>query len=191
MIFHQRSKEKKNFYRVSCYLFLCFSCLEGLYVSQKVYVSLTGRYPWATINSYYAVIYHERFIPERIIVVCEDDYKSTLPLVHQSIQCINDSFAVECSMEEVIMPTADFSLCIHQFHQLIKQFVENKDSVALDITGGRRTLIASSLLSMKQRIASHVFYLAVTEEGKKDVPFLLKPLKSMQVKDFLEAVKNE
>ena len=70
----------------------------------------------------------------------------------------------------------------------MKTWVGNEDKIALDITGGRRTLIAASLLTLKRTVATNVFYLAVTEEGKKDMPLLMKPLKSMLLKDFLEDV---
>lgn len=154
-------------------------------LSQNIFVSLAGRYPWATINSYYAVLFHEKFVPDHVYLVCEQDYESSVPLIHHCLDQINSSFGIDCSIEDVLVPTAEFSVSIHRFQQLVKQFVESKDSVALDITGGRRTLIAASLLTMKRTVATHVFYLAVTEEGKRDIPYLMKPLKSMQMKDFL------
>lgn len=172
-------------------MFGLFTIWSVFSLSRDVYVCLTGRYPWATINSYYAVIYHEKFIPESIYVVCEEAYQSSLSMIHQCLETINESYGIDCSIEDLIVPTAEFAMSIHKFHQLIKSFVDNQDAVALDITGGRRTLIASSLLTMKKRVASHVFYLAVTEEGKRDIPYLMKPLKSMQIKDFLEDVMDE
>jgi len=54
------------------------------------------------------------------------------------------------------------------------------------IFGGRKAVVAATFMTMKQSIASNVFYLAVTEEGKKALPYLLIPLKSMILKDFME-----
>jgi len=155
-------------------------------MSERILIIITGRYPWASINSYYAILYKKKYFPEKIIIVSEEEYSVHLNMINECFNKINDVFDISASIETVEVPSADYSLIKNRFLQMVHKFKDENSSVALDITGGRKAVIAAILATMKLSIASNVFYLAVTEEGKKPTPYLWIPLKSMEIKDFLE-----
>ena len=76
---------------------------------------------------------------------------------------------------------------------LIKYLMELKKkgyTIALDITPGRKALVAAALISAEKIGVDHIFYLAV--DSIEELPLLMKPAPILHLHDYLhEAVKGD
>ncbi|MFW6194768.1 MAG: hypothetical protein ACOC5L_04540, partial [Halobacteriota archaeon] len=73
-------------------------------------------------------------------------------------------------------------------NSLIKELKQEGYTVAVDITPGRKALVAGALLPAEKLRVDHVFYLAVKDLGSK--PYKMKPLKDQVLRDFIAEVRK-
>ena len=78
----------------------------------------------------------------------------------------------------------DFIKAVQCVSSLIKERKKAGDTVALDITPGKKTLVTGALLPITLSDVDHVFYLSL-----KDItpaPFMMIPFQTQHINDFKE-----
>jgi hypothetical protein len=157
-------------------------------MSEKAYITILGRSTWALINTYYAVLTEKAYYPSLIYIFSEDIYADELGKAVKGIEILKEEFNFKPEIRTEIVREADFIEAGLKINSTIKELKERGYSVAVDITPGRKALVAGALLSAEKLGVDHVFYLAVKSVESK--PYKMKPLAVQKLRDFIVDVKS-
>jgi hypothetical protein len=155
----------------------------------KTYVTILGRSTWALINTYYAVLMEKAYYPDSVYIYAEDVYAEELEKAVEGIKILSEEFEFMPEIHAKTVSEADFIKAGKEISQLIKKLREEGCGIAIDITPGRKALVAAALIPAVKHRMDHVFYLAVKRLESK--PYMMIPLSIQQLKDFMEAGGNE
>jgi len=158
-------------------------------MSKQAYITLVGRSAWAVINSYYFLIKEERISPDLIMVFSEELFKEKLDSIVEGLKIVNEGFDVEADITTEVVGNAQYVPAGIEVSQKVKELKEAGYTIALDVTPGRKALVAASLISAYKIGISHVFYLAV--DRIEDIPVMMKPKGSLHYRDFMQEVGRE
>jgi hypothetical protein len=156
---------------------------------KKAYIALLGRSSWALINSYYAVLKNDCYTPDIVYVFVEERDKEKLDTVISAIKILNEEFDVEAEVKTHVLGDAIFLSIGKEVFKIMNDLVKNGFSIALDITSGKKTLVAASLLSAnnfispKCNVINHIFYLSV-DDPLEAKPFMMIPSSVQVLRDF-------
>ena len=154
----------------------------------RAYITILGRSTWALLNTYYAVLMEKTYFPDLVYVYAEDIYADELEKAVEGIKILSEEFGFNPEVHAKIVREADFLNAGKEISELIGKLKEEGYSIAIDITPGRKALVAAALIPAVKHKMDHVFYLAVKSLESK--PYMMIPLSIQQLKDFME-VKNE
>lgn len=159
---------------------------------------MIGRSIWAVLNTYYSVLREELYAPDEIVIYAEgkadDNLKTDIDKTIKGLETISKHFdfspAIRCeTISEIdcdVNTDVEFVktvLCISKF---IKENKEKGNSIALDITPGKKTLVAGSLLPINLTDVDNLFYLSIDQI--KPGPYMMIPFKSQRLNDFKQQV---
>ena len=151
---------------------------------------MLGRSSWSLLNTYYAVLNEGNYSPDLIHIFVEDLFKEKLENVLKGINFLNESFGITPSIDTTIVNNDEI---VPAKSSLIKYLMELKKkdyTIALDITPGRKALVAAALISAEKIGVDHIFYLAV--DSIEEIPLLMKPSSILHLHDYLhETVKGD
>jgi len=162
----------------------------------NIYITMLGRSIWAVLNSYYAVLKEKQYYPDEIILIAETipdpEQPNTLDLTKQGLALTSNHFGISpaihhqviSEVESEVESDDDFIKAVQCLSRLIKERKKAGDTVALDITPGKKTLVTGALLPITLSDVDHVFYLSV-----KDItaaPFMMIPFQTQHINDFKE-----
>jgi hypothetical protein len=152
------------------------------------YITLLGRSVWALVNAYYAVLREKRLRPERVYIVTEDVYSGSASVAAEALRIISDGYG--CAPEIVVqtVPEADFVGAGRKIRSLAGDVIGEGHHVAIDITSGRKVMVAGALLalSLARLDIRHIYYLAM--RGVDDIaqPYMMIPLQNQRIHDVIE-----
>ncbi len=155
---------------------------------KRAYITILGRSVWALLNTYYAVLMEKSYYPDSVYIYAEDIYAEELEKAAEGIKILSEEFGFTPEIHAEIVNEADFIKAGKEISQLIKKLKEEECSIAIDITPGRKALVAAALIPAVKHRMDHVFYLAVKRLEPK--PYMMIPLSIQQLKDFMEAGGN-
>ena len=152
----------------------------------RTYVTLLGRSVWALLNTYYAVLKEGRYRPDGIWVITEETYRGRMRAVEEGLGIISKGFDLEPIIQGETIADSDFFEAGRRISELIRGLKKEGYEVALDITPGRKALVAGALVSTARIHLDHVFYLLVdTLEGVAK-PYPMIPFQYQHLRDFME-----
>lgn len=151
------------------------------------YITMVGRSYWATLNSLWAVLKEEKFEPGKVILLCEENLKDRAEILKKDITNLLNGYDFETSVEIRQLENADF---YHAGEEVLEVVDGEEDSVALDITGGRKALVAGALVNPGARRLKHVFYLYLDEIKDADRPYPSIDYDRMMIKDFVDIFRR-
>ena len=152
--------------------------------SDSIYITMTGRSVWALLNAYYAVLRETAFRPTQIIIVSEAEHAGQIPLVKSGLNILSDAYGIAPHVDVEQIQTGDFIDAGRKISARIKAGKEQGSKVAIDITPGRKALVAGALIPIASLSVDHVFYLQITSTNDAAKPYMMIPLASQQLKDF-------
>ena len=150
----------------------------------KAYITILGRSTWALINTYYAVLMEKAYYPDVIHVFAEDVYANELDKVVEGLKILSEEFDFKPEIYTHVIKETDFVNAGREISKLVKKLRDEGCSIAIDITPGRKALVAAALIPAVKHRMNHVFYLAVKRLEAK--PYMMIPLSIQQLKDFIE-----
>lgn len=159
-------------------------------MSKNAYITLLGRSSWALINTYYAVLKKGDYVPDVVYVFVENSYEDKLEKIISGLEILSEEFGIKPEIKSQIVNDADFKNAGMEFLPLMKKLKEDGFSIAVDITPGRKSLVAAALLAAKKSTVIHVFYLAVDKIGKAAFPYMMIPLTNQILRDFIKELKE-
>uniref|UniRef100_A0A7C3RM36 Uncharacterized protein n=1 Tax=Archaeoglobus fulgidus TaxID=2234 RepID=A0A7C3RM36_ARCFL len=155
---------------------------------KKAYITLLGRSEWAVINTYYAVLAEKSYYPDTIHIFAEKSYSADLEKIADGMRILSKEFGFEPEISSTVIEDNDFITAVRKIGELIRKLKEQECSVAIDITPGRKTLVAAALIPAVKLRLEHVFYLAAKELESK--PYMMIPLASQKLRDFMEEARR-
>jgi hypothetical protein len=152
--------------------------------SDAVYITMTGRSVWALLNSYYAVLRETSYRPTEIIILSESEHEGQIPVVKKGLKILSEGYSITPKIDVEKIPTGDFIEAGRKISTRIKAVKEKRSKVAIDITPGRKALVAGALIPLASISVDHVFYLQITTTDDAAKPYMMIPLSSQQLRDF-------
>jgi hypothetical protein len=156
---------------------------------EQAYITILGRSSWALLNCYYAVLRETRFRPSEILIVTEELFSSRIGPVTEGLSILSDAYAITPQIESMVLQEADFQAACTRIPEAILQRKRKGMTVAVDITSGRKALIAGALIAVPRESLDHVFYLAITRTEGAAKPYMMIPLQIQKLKDFRAAAE--
>jgi hypothetical protein len=152
--------------------------------SDSVYITMTGRSVWALLNAYYAVLRETPFRPTDIIIISETEHEGQIPIVKKGLKILSEGYAITPKIDVEQIPTGDFMDAGRKISARIRKVKQEGSKVAIDITPGRKALVAGALIPLASISVDHVFYLQITSTDDAAKPYMMIPLSSQQLRDF-------
>jgi len=151
-------------------------------------ITLVGRSAWAVVNSYYFMINEGKCDPDLVLVFVEELFEDKLDWIVEGIHIVNEAFGVDATVQTEVVGNAQYVPSGVEVSNRLKQLKEEGFDIFLDVTPGRKALVAASLISAYKIGIGHVFYLAV--DRIEDIPLLMKPKHSVHFRDFMVEVRR-
>ncbi|MFP4141733.1 MAG: hypothetical protein ACLFT7_00120 [Thermoplasmata archaeon] len=145
-----------------------------------MYITLVGdEYPKA-INSLWAVLKQEKFVPDELFLVIEEE-KDLIEKLEKDLKQLLENYDINTSVEFIVFSE------IGDIRQIIEGPQEDeKGKIALDISSASKLIMAKVLIDKDYHIFDHVFYLEVDDKDRRN------PLPTIeQNKVRLRDLKNE
>jgi hypothetical protein len=145
---------------------------------------MTGRSVWALLNTYYAVLRETSYRPTEIIILSETEHERQIPVVKQGLKILSEGYDItpKVGMEQI--PTGDFIEAGRKISARIRKVKNEGSKIAIDITPGRKALVAGALIPLASISVDHIFYLQITSTDDAAKPYMMIPFTSQQLRDF-------
>ncbi|MDD1678151.1 MAG: hypothetical protein LUO93_03070 [Methanomicrobiales archaeon] len=155
--------------------------------SETAYLTIMGRYTWALLNSYYAVLRGTSLRPTVIYVFSEEIFRDQVETVKKGLALISEAYDVQPEIHVEMLASSNIQDACQKIPKTVHDLKARGFQVALDITPGRKALITGALLSSRDDL-DHVYYLAISSVEDADKPYMMIPLLIQDLKDFKEAI---
>jgi hypothetical protein len=150
----------------------------------KAYLTLLGRSKWALINSYYATLEEKSYFPDKVTIYSEANSKPQE--IPNAITNISKEYGFNPTITVKTLPEGDFIAAGNTVSLELKQLKQEGYETALDITPGRKALVAGAILSATKQNIDHIYYLMIDSTEDADKPYPLIPRKRQTLTDFVE-----
>lgn len=152
----------------------------------RTYITILGRSSWALINTYYAVLKHIRFYPDNIYIITEDIFKPDLDKVEAGLKILSEEFGFEPKIYKKTMKEANYGESGIRINNLIKRLKDKRHDIAVDITSGRKALVAAALIPLSKTHVNYIFYLAIKTTKGVNKPYEMIPMQIQDLRDFVQ-----
>lgn len=151
------------------------------------YVTLLGRSPWAAVNTYYKILKEKRVSGEieRIYIFTEERYRAVLPKVEKALRAISKAYGLTPRIEAVVIPDDSFFEADRRFRELFSELRDGGYTIGLDITSGRKALVAAAIVQAREFPVSFIVYMALLDRDFPDRPHMMIPVHMQPLKNFL------
>ena len=155
----------------------------------KSYITFLGRSIWAVLNSYQAVLKEKGYYPELIHLIVEDIFLEKIGKTKEGLIIISEGFSITPKIEIMEVQDAHFFESGSRIHNLIVKLKKDGHEIAIDLTPGRKAMIAATLIPLSKIDVDHVFYLALSELKDASKPYEMIPKQIQSLKDFIEETR--
>lgn len=159
-------------------------------MAAKAYITILGRSSWALVNTYYGVLKERGYIPDEIHIFTEQMYKPKLAGIIDALRIISEGFGISPGFSTYSVSDVDFYQAGKKFQKLVKDLKDRGMEIAIDITPGRRALIAAALIPAMNMKIDHIYYLAIRSTYDAAKPYMMIPLKNQKVYCFMDAARG-
>jgi predicted signal transduction protein with EAL and GGDEF domain len=159
-------------------------------MTSSAYITILGRSKWALINTFYSVLRERKYYPDKIYIVTEHIYCTELDRTIDAIKLISQEFGLKPEIDSIVVSDVDFLEAGREIFNLVKELKSENARIAIDITPGRRALVAAALLPAMKLKIDHVFYLEIKDTSDAAKPFMMIPLEIQKIHDFIEKAKE-
>lgn len=109
--------------------------------------------------------------------------------MEEGLKIISGAYGIDPEVRIETIPPADFREACRMMPLRIREMKKAGARIALDITPGRKALIAAALVSSLDDL-EHIFYLAITSTEGAAKPYMMLPLQTQSLKDFREEMRG-
>jgi len=161
-------------------------------MSNKVLVAMVGINPWSAINSVWAAIVTQDFVPDEVHLLASG--KEAVVSAQKVVSCIDLIMAKmkkNCTIEVLEVdpddPSSSFEKACDTIDKIKKKHPEAE--IALDITSGRKMETVGAIMAGYRRKAlKHIFYLSINSDANqhRDCPLFMIPSSLYSSTDLLK-----
>lgn len=154
----------------------------------KIWVTTVGTTPFAVINSLWAAIDQEGWVPKRIYLIASKNTQKYIPGLVRVIEVIVTSYGGEkIEVVPVNINESDFKIVYENYFNIIKKEKKDDNEVAIDITPGRKYMSAFAMYcALRSEPPADKIYYAHIKGGKfQNLPYPYVPAKYIVIKDIL------
>ena len=148
------------------------------------YVTLLGRSPWAVVNTYYKLLTMGKRA-DRIYIFTEERYRRNLPKVVEAIKTISEAYNLNPTIETEVVPDYGFFVADKKFKELFAKLEREGYRMGLDITSGRKALVAAAIVQIRKFPVSFIVYMGLLDTDFPDRPYMMIPSHMQPIKNFL------
>ena len=152
--------------------------------AETVYITILGRSTWALLNAYYAVLRETEIRPSEIVVFGEVVFSSQVPKVQEGLQIISGEFGFTPVITFENVKEADFIQAGMKMSSYINECKSRGLHVTIDITPGRKPMVAGALVPLAKIDVDHIFYLLIKSLDDAAKPYMIIPFQLQELKDF-------
>lgn len=152
----------------------------------RAYITVLGRSIWAVINAFYAVLRQKGTRPDVIYIVTEDLFKDKLDLTQEGLQIIAEEFGFRPKIERKVVVEGNPTVAGHEISTLINDLKSSGYSIDVDITPGRKSLVAGIMIAFKKENVDNVYYLDIKTIVDVNIPYAMIPMQLQSLKVFIE-----
>lgn len=143
----------------------------------------------AMLNAYQAVLRERGLRPAIVHIFAEELFASNLGKAREGIAIVSRRFDFVPEIRSTVLRSADYHDACQEISVSARGFRDAGRRIALDITPGRKALIAGAIVSSLEN-CEHIFYLAIDSLEDAARPYMMIPLQRQQLKDFREEMKT-
>jgi len=172
----------KAFLNSSITFEIASGCIELFFA----YVTILGRSIWAVINALYAVLKQKSIKPDVIYIVTEDLFKDKLKLTQEGVQILAEEFGFKPKIEMVVVEEGNPTLAGQEISKLINTLKQDGFSIDVDITPGRKSLVAGIMIAIEKANVDNIYYLDIKTITDVNLPYAMIPMQLQSLKLFIE-----
>jgi len=151
---------------------------------------MTGPSDWAILNSLWAVVRLRNYIPDRIYILTIKKRRAQAELAKKRFTALLREFDSKPQIRIIQVREADFVGTGRHINSVVCEEKSQGNTVAIEVTPGRKALVAGALVPGIQGNADHVFYLYLEDFEYANNLFLRIPLTKQHSHDFMEEIKD-
>lgn len=155
----------------------------------KVYITLAGLSDWAIFNSLWAAIRLRHYIPDKIYIFTIKKRRKQAELAKRRFEILLKEYDKKAKIDIVQVKEADFVGSGKRINEVVKKEKSSGNTIAIEITPGRKAMVAGALVPGIQGKVDHVFYLYLENFDYADDMFMRIPLTVLYSHDFMEEIK--
>jgi hypothetical protein len=157
----------------------------------KVYITMTGLSDWAIFNSLWAAIRLRDYIPDKVYIFSNNKRRKQAELAKRRFKVLLEEHGRKRPQIEIIyVPEADFVASGKRINEIVKQEKSKNNTIAIEVTPGRKAMVAGALVPGIQGNADSVFYLYLEDMEYGENMFMRIPLTLQHSHDFMEEIKS-
>jgi hypothetical protein len=157
----------------------------------KVYITMTGLSDWAIFNSLWAVIRLRDYIPDKVYIFSTKKRRKQALLAKSRFKVLLKEYGKKNPLFEIIeVAEADFVTSGKRINEVVKKEKSQGNVIAIEVTPGRKAMVAGALVPGIQGKADYVFYLYLEDFDYADNMFMRIPLSLQHSHDFMEEIRS-
>jgi len=150
------------------------------------YITMLGRSGWALVNSYYAVVRERGYQPDEVVIFAEEGTADCLEAASAGIRAVSAKYGFQPEIRSEIVRDGGFIEAGRKITEIIKEWKASGNKIAVDITPGRKALVAGALVPLNNVGVDHIFYLQIDDTSDSAKPYMMIPLGRQTLRDFIE-----
>lgn len=152
---------------------------------------MTGLSDWAIFNSLWAAIRLRNYIPHKIYIFSNRKRKKQAELAKRRFTVLLKEYGIKRPKIEIVyVPEADFLISGKRINEVVKREKLQKNTIAIEVTPGRKAMVAGALVPGIQGSADKVFYLYLENLDYAENMFMRIPITLQHSHDFMEEIKS-
>ena len=155
----------------------------------NVYITMVGLSDWAIFNSLWAAIRIRDYVPDKIYIFSIKKRRAQADLARRRFEILLKEYKKKAKIEIVEVAEADFVASGKRINEVVKKEKSQGNTIAIEVTPGRKAMVAGALVPGIQGRADHVFYLYLENFDYADEIFMRIPLSVQHSHDFMEEIK--
>ncbi len=152
----------------------------------RAYITILGRSIWAVINALYAVLRQKAIRPELIYIVTEDLLKDKLELTQEGVQILAEEFGFKPKIEKMVVEEGNPTVAGREISTLINRLKKEGFGIDVDITPGRKSLVAGIMIAIEKANVDNIYYLDIKTIVDVNIPYAMIPMQLQSLKLFIE-----
>jgi hypothetical protein len=155
----------------------------------NIYITMTGLSDWAIFNSLWGAVRLRGFIPDKVYIFTIKKRRAQAELAKRRFTVLLSEYKKKAIIEIIEVPEADFIASGKRINEVVKSEKSKGNTIAIEVTPGRKAMVAGALVPGLQGKVDHVFYLYLENYDYADDMFMRIPMTMQHSHDFIKEIE--